>query len=262
MHQTIETSYKKRYPFKICTTSYIYPDNILSNVTRLAPYLDEIELILFESSPGSLPDHREIKGLHAIGDEFDITFNVHLPLDICLGSRDRAERIRAAETIEMVMDITAALTPSTYTLHFDYDRTCHDKKHLHLWLDFIRASMEKLVSAGIDCERISIETLMYPFEWVDKIIRDFDLQVCLDLGHLILQKQDIEKVFDKYFHRVPILHIHGVEKDKDHLSLDKLSQKESGRVINILKRFSGVVSIEVFSFKNLIDSLQFITRNL
>ena len=262
MYQPIEKSYKKRYPFKICTTSYIYPDGILPNVTMLAPYMDEIELILFESSPESLPGRREIKALRSLADDYDITFNVHLPLDIFLGSYNKAKRIKAVETIEMVMDLTSILHPSTHTLHFEYDKTCQDDKSLQIWQDFIRAGMEMLIARGIKCESLSIETLLYPFEWVDKIISDFNLQVCLDLGHLILQKKDIEEVFNKYFRRVPILHIHGVKNNKDHISLDRLPQKESDKVINILKRFSGVVSLEVFSFKYLMDSLQFIERAL
>jgi len=262
MYKPIEKFYKKKYPFKLCTTSYIYPDNIIANVTMLAPYLDEIELILFESSPESLPGLREIKVLRSLADDYDITFNVHLPLDIFLGSYNKAKRIKAVETIEMVMGLTSILHPSTHTLHFEYDKTCQDDKSLPIWQDFIRTGMEMLIARGIKCESLSIETLMYPFEWVENIIRDFNLKVCLDLGHLILQKKDIEEVFNKYFQLVPILHVHGVENNKDHISLDRLSQKESDKVINILKRFSGVVSLEVFSFKHLIDSLQFIERTL
>ena len=259
MYKSIEKSYKKKYPFKICTTSYIYPDNILSNVRMLAPYMDEIELILFESSPDSLPDHRDIKALRSLADDFDVTFNIHLPLDILLGSQNKIERIKAVETIKMVMDLTSILHPSTHTLHFECDtKTCQDEKGLKIWQNLIRESMEMLIATGIKSESLSIETLIYPFDWIEKIIIDYNLPICFDMGHIILQKKDVEEIFNKHSQRIPILHVHGVENNKDHTSLNRLPEKEAAKVINILKRFSGIVSLEVFSYEHLIDSLQFV----
>ena len=40
------------------------------------------------------------------------------------------------------------------------------------------------------------------------------------------------------------------------ISLARMKEKESARVINILKKFKGVVSIEVFSFNDLESSLK------
>ena len=53
---------KNRLPFRLGTTSYIIPDDILPNVTMLAPSIDDIELILFESDeisnyPGQSDHH-------------------------------------------------------------------------------------------------------------------------------------------------------------------------------------------------------------
>ena len=258
MYKSIEKSYKKKYPFKICTTSYIYPDNILSNVRMLAPYMDEIELILFESSPDSLPNQQEIKALCSLADAFDITFNIHLPLDIFLGSPNKTKRIKAVETIKKVMDLTSILHPSTHTLHFESDKICQDKNGLKIWQNLIRESMEMLISKGIKCKNLSIETLIYPFEWIETIVIDYDLPICFDMGHVILQKKNIEEIFNKHSQRIPILHVHGVENNKDHISLNRLPEKETDKVINILKRFSGTVSLEVFSYEHLIDSLQFL----
>ncbi len=82
------------FPFKLATTSYIYPDHILPNVTMLAPFLDEIELVLFESEgQNNFPDDAQIKCLMNLCLHQDITFNVHLPIDIFLG--DENEEIRS-----------------------------------------------------------------------------------------------------------------------------------------------------------------------
>ena len=71
MHPALPKSYKSMFPFKIGTTSFIYPDNYVRNVNMLAPYLDEIELILFENTPSSLPSKHEIKELFAVGELFE-----------------------------------------------------------------------------------------------------------------------------------------------------------------------------------------------
>jgi len=99
----LSKSYKTRFPFRIATTSYIYPDNILPNVQALAPYLDEIELILFESSKESLPSDADINTLSVIGQEETLTYNVHLPLDCYLGDIDQQVRENAVATIQKII---------------------------------------------------------------------------------------------------------------------------------------------------------------
>ena len=51
-YSSLPKSYKKMFPFKLATTSYIYPDHIIPNVTTFAPFLDEMELVLFERRVG------------------------------------------------------------------------------------------------------------------------------------------------------------------------------------------------------------------
>ncbi len=51
------------YPFRLATTSYIYKAGWAANVEKLAPCMDEIELVFFESRPDALPDIQEIKAL-------------------------------------------------------------------------------------------------------------------------------------------------------------------------------------------------------
>ena len=54
-----------------------------------------------------------------------------------------------------------------------------------------------------------------------------------------------------------MLHLHGVENGRDHLALDRLSEQLASTVLQILKKFTGVVSLEVFSFEDLSSSLNF-----
>jgi len=72
-------------PFRVGSTSYVYPDDILPNVRRLAADgdVDDIELILFEVDDGAtnLPDLRTIDALCALAAQHRLTYSVHLPLD-------------------------------------------------------------------------------------------------------------------------------------------------------------------------------------
>lgn len=261
MYPVLSKSYKGTYPFRLGTTSYIYPDHIIPNVKMLAPYLDEIELLLFESSKDSRPSKHEINKLSFLAKEFDLTYNIHLPIDISLGDHDPSTRRHAMETIKRLIALTSPLSPSTYTLHLSYDEDSGEKKCVKRWQELVYKSMEQLIATGIKGESISIETLTYPLEWVEEIITDLNLSVCIDIGHLILQNGvELETVFNKYSGITSIIHLHGVEKSRDHVSLGSLSKTRIDAVMGILKRFTGVVSLEVFSFNRLNTSLKFLEK--
>jgi sugar phosphate isomerase/epimerase len=258
MYPALPTSYKSVYPFKIGTTSFIYPAGYTQNVTMLAPYVDEIELLLFESAPDSLPSIHEIKKLSSLSKEFDLTYNVHLPIDISLSDPDPSIRHAATETLKKVIDLTASLSPSTYTLHLSYDENGQETDRIKKWQERLYRSVGHFIATGVTSEMISIETLTYPMEWVEHILNRFNLSVCMDLGHLMVYGFDMETVFNRYCHRTSIIHLHGVENHKDHLPLNRLPKQDSKIVKRILKQFTGVVSLEVFSYPHLKDSLQFL----
>jgi sugar phosphate isomerase/epimerase len=110
-------------------------------------------------------------------------------------------------------------------------------------------------------DKLAIENLDYPFELLEDIILELDLKICLDLGHLMVYDYDIIKVFNKYSFKTSIIHLHGVEKGQDHKTLDLLPKKLIEPVLWILKRFTGVVSLEIFSFENLKSSLKFLEKH-
>lgn len=252
-------SYKGVYPFKLGTTSFIYPDHILPNVEMLAPYVDEIELLLFESTaPDSLPPQAVIKRLVALGAEFDLTYNVHLPIDISLTAKEATARLLAVQTIRRVIELTSVLSPSTYTLHLPFEESGRNKETVKQWQERVYHSMTQLVSADVPSETISVETLDYPFEWVDPLLNDLNLMVCLDLGHLMVHGFDCRTAFDTYGSKTSIMHLHGVEQTRDHLALNRLAENETAAVIDILQQFTGVLSLEVFSYKHLLPSLQYL----
>jgi len=220
--------------------------------------VDEIELLLLESKPGSLPSRKNIFTLDKLSRQHDITYNIHLPTDIFLGDPDPNIRQHAVNTVLQVMDLVSPLSYSTCTLHLEYNNKTVNKTGIKKWQQRTWQSMEQLTASGIKSESISIETLMYPFEWAEKIIKDFNLSVCIDIGHLILLKNDPEDIFNKFKNITSIIHLHGVQQDRDHLALDTISKKHMASVMKILTRFTQTVSLEVFSYGNLVRSLNFL----
>lgn len=257
MYTPLSKSYKGVFPFKIGTTSYIYPDHILPNVRMLARYLDEIELVLFESrGEDNLPSTEDIEHLVSISRDHGLTYNVHLPVDIFLGDPDPAVRDRGVWIIQKIMKLTSPLEPSTFTLHFSLrNQEGRDDTDLDGWEKRLSASMQELLKHGVASTKISVETLDYPFELVEDIVEHFDLSICLDLGHLILYGYPISDYVKQYLTRTTIVHLHGVKDGKDHISLDTLGKNEVEAICSVLQDFTGTVSLEVFSFEDLRSSL-------
>ena len=75
------------YPFRLGTTSYIIPDDLLPNARYLAGKVRDMELILFEvdDGPSNLPAPEVIEELSRLASQHDLTYTVHLPLDLKLG---------------------------------------------------------------------------------------------------------------------------------------------------------------------------------
>ena len=111
------------------------------------------------------------------------------------------------------MDLTASLSPTTYTLHLPYEEIDIENERIKRWKERMLAMvLEALCTSGINSRIISIETLNYPLEWVEEILIDFNLSVCMDLGHLILYGLDMKDVFDMYKNRTSIIHLHGANE--------------------------------------------------
>ncbi len=252
-------SYKGSFPFKICTTSFIYPDHYIPNVKMLGPYLDEIELLLFESrGPDALPSRTVITELRRLAAEFDLSYNVHLPTDISICDRDPARQQQAVETMIRVMELVRPLKASALILHVPFDEKSYDESIVANWRDRVYKNLEILLSVVENKNIIAVETLDYPLDLLEDILADLDLAICLDLGHLMVYDYDLLEVFNKYGFKTSVLHLHGVENDRDHMALDRLSENLASSVLQVLKRFTGVVSLEVFSFDDLISSLNYI----
>ncbi len=261
-YPSLTKSYKGLFPFKIGTTSFIYPDHYIPNVMMLGPYMDEIELLLFESrGMDVLPSGSVIAELGRMAGEFNLSYNVHLPTDISISAEEPGRQQHAVETMIRVIELVRPLDPSALILHVPYSETTYDGNIVATWQDRVYQNLQKIRSMVDIQDTIAIETLNYPLELLEDIVLDLDLEICLDLGHLMVYDYDLMKVFNKYSFKTSVIHLHGVENDRDHTSLERLPHNLASTVLRILKRYTGVVSLEVFSFENLNSSLKFIENH-
>ena len=257
-YDLLQKSYKRMFPFRLGTTSYIYPDHIVPNVAKLAPFLDEIELVLFESEgQDNYPDEVELRNLMNFCLKGEVGFNVHFPIDIFLGDKDEEVRLKGISVVKKVIERTLCLKPSLYTLHFDLrDKNGREETDVDAWRKRLLQSAEEMKGWGIETERISIETLSYPFEWIEDIVKKFEFSACLDIGHMLLYDLDIQSYLKKYLPQTSIIHLHGMENGVDHLGIDRLNGRMVDLIFSKLRSFTGILSIEVFSFRVLKNSLE------
>lgn len=255
--------YKRRYPFRLSVPSFIYPDTWAVNARMLAPHVDEIELLFFESETGDcLPSREEIDALSKIRKDFTLGYNIHLPTDVSLAAPGGAGRAEALDALGRVIEMTRELDPSSWTLHIPCGPSAETDTDIERWRGSVRAGLEKLLAAGIPPGRLAVENLDYPFEWVRDVVRELDLSVCMDVGHLLLRGEDIAAFYRENADRIAILHLHGVRDGKDHLPLTALSKTDGPLVANILKDFPGTLSVEVFSYDHLTASLLWLEKTL
>jgi sugar phosphate isomerase/epimerase len=218
-----DVSLKNRFAFRLGTTSYIIPADILPNVVYLADKVDDVELVLFASDEVSnLPDAATVKMLKEVADRSNLTYTVHLPLDTWMGHEEASVREQSVDKCLRVMERTAPLVPFAYVLHFHGDQRGESPSpDLERWLDGHRHSVERLLQE-VHSQNLCVETLDYPYELIEDIVSDYNLSVCLDIGHLLMCGFSPEDYLDRYLSRTRILHIHGIEEGQDHNSLSFL----------------------------------------
>lgn len=252
-------SLKNRFKFRLGTTSYVIPADLKTNVAFLAEKVDDIELVLFESHElSNLPDAATIQALRDTAARHDLTYTVHLPLDIWTGHADSAVRQRSVDKCLRVIECTAPLAPFAYIMHFHGDHRGElPSPEIIRWHEGHRRAVERMIQL-VSAEVLCVETLDYPFHFVEGIVFDYGLSICLDVGHQLLCGERPLEYLNRYLLRTRVLHLHGVEAGHDHRSLALLPGGLLAALVNRLG--SGpekprVLTLEIFDERALHESL-------
>lgn len=247
-------SLKGRYPFRLATTSFIHRAGYAENVVRLAPILDEIELLFLERA--HLPTQDQIRELSDLAGTMDVTYNVHLPMDISLAASVPVQRRESQDAIIKTLERAAPLNATSYTLHITFEEEKNNADRVRSWQETAIESLSRLLEkSDIRPQTLCVETLDFPPLWLEPIVNRLDLSVCIDVGHVIRFGYDLQKTLSHFKKKVQIFHLHGVSGQQDHLSLNYLQAEFRKQVFHRLKSFQKTVSLEVFSYETLVDSM-------
>ncbi len=242
------------FPFRLGTTSYIIPADILSNVRYLAGKVRDVELVLFDVDDGmnNLPSKEEIDELRRIGSDHDMTYTVHLPLDLNLA--DDASIDKALK----VIDCTRRLDPWAYVLHLDGKSVRHgaSSEVMQHWREQAVRSLETVGECAGGLEKLAVENLEgYPLDFYEPVLKRIAVSRTVDVGHLWLEGHDAGAYLQEALPRTRVVHIHGID-GRDHKSLATVSQEKLQAVLSQLIRTGhrGVLTIEVFSEEDFLTS--------
>ncbi len=255
------------FPFRLGTTSYIIPDDILPNVHYLSDKVQDIELVLFEvdDGPHNLPAPEVIDELLQLADRHALTYTVHLPLDLRLGA-DGDERHVSLIKARKAIECTRRLKPWAYVMHLD-GREVKDnptREALERWQDHSRRALERVADWAGSADRLAVENLeTYPPDFILPVIDRLSVGRCVDVGHLWLDGHNPVPYLYAALPRARVIHLHGIGT-RDHQSLAHVPPEKINPVMELLLRekYAGVLTLEVFGEDDFHSSMAALTESV
>lgn len=200
-----------------------------------------------------------VNRLADLGHRHGVGYNIHLPDDLPLFQAYPENQKRAAATVQKLMCRLAPLAPVFFILHLEMstDRAI-DAGERGRWEDRTIRGLEALSAAGCAMSALCVENQSVPLEWIEPILASFEMTLCLDIGHLKLAGRSLDRTLARWHSHISALHVHGVADGKDHRALTCLSSGDQNALTDYLRSFHGSLSVEVFNFKGLYESLTLI----
>jgi len=255
----------KPFPFRLGTTSYIIPADIVPNVHYLAGKVQDVQLVLFEvdDGPNNLPAPAQIAELRSLALEHGMSYTVHLPLDLRL-AEDGSPRHVSLEKARRVIDCTRALEPWAYVLHLDGRSLLGgaSPQDTRRWQDQAVQALELAAEWTGGIEKLAVENLEgYPLDFHQAVLERCAVSRTVDVGHLWLDGHDPVPYLRQALPRTRVIHIHGIA-ERDHQSLAHVAPEKLRAVLDELTRanYTDVFTLEIFSEEDFLSSLAAIER--
>jgi sugar phosphate isomerase/epimerase len=253
------------FPFRIGTTSFIYPAGWLENVEKLSGRVSDVELLCFEAS--SLIDPEEHEGLLKVKNRERLSYTVHTPLDIGLASADEIRRQDGVRDVQRVIQHVRRLDPYAYIVHVcqGEERRSRRLDDLEAWQSRAKRSLTELLELGIPPETLCVESMDYDFSSIESVVQSLGISVAIDIGHLRESRLPIAQTLERNREHLRVIHWHGSHpQGGDHRSLKYVSQEEIDWLLNTLCAWTyrGVLTLEVFSERDFEESLEVLTRTV
>lgn len=234
-----------RSAFRLGSTSYVYPGDLLYNVERLAGQVQDVELVLFETARGesNIPAPAEVKGLRAALAGGGLSVTVHLPADLACHPARRAQSLEQARR---VIELTALLEPAAWVFHLETEGAGSQ-----LWQDEGIRALEALMSLAPAPHTLALENLeSYSPDLLEPVFAALPIARTLDIGHLWKADIDPGPIVERWLPEARVVHLHGCTahdgRAHDHLSLACVPNEVLDPIIERLRTFTGVLTLEVF----------------
>jgi len=255
--------------FTLGAPSMVYGKNLRENIEKLSARLNHIEIVLFHTPDlHNIPDEDTISMLKQMSMEKHLTYSVHLPASLEIASSKQSKQ---KESICLAMDCfhkTASLSPVNYVLHIPftpptltavpgaYFKTGRGNNWKQ-WTDQGLAGLKILEQELGWSKSLVVENINFSPAFLSPFIKNGFCRLCLDIGHLVLGREDICRTIESFKEEIHEIHLHGVSNDTDHIGLDHLPEPRVQRWIKALENigFSGILNLEVFTPDDLEKSM-------
>lgn len=242
----MKLGHRLNLPFRVGTTSYIKPADILTNVRFVAPLVDDVELLCFESDLISPYISKcQLETLRSISLEHDLSYTIHLPVDLDFRESRDSVRTQDIDKVKRCIDHFSSLTPFAFNLHLNEIRDEVDWE--------VTASALCEISHFVAPQFVCIENTNFNLTPYLPQLDLMGFSRCCDIGHYKLRDEDYLEQLNK----AKVVHLHGVEGEMDHRSLKYLNRDELKIIIQLLKNRNQeiVMTLEVFCESKLSESL-------
>lgn len=244
-------------PFRLGVTSYVYPADILTNIRRLAPVADDIEIVFFESGDTSnLPSPAEIDEWRALAASHNLTYTIHFPIDRALGSADPKERDACLNVMLRLIKLCTPLNPHGWILHLEGIGSDATPERVRQWQQDLAPLLRVIAGIVGDPRRVCVENLGYPFEWCEPMLAEHPFSICLDFGHLWQMNYDWRAHCRRWLERTRIIHLYGSDRTSRHYSLELTPIPLLKEALRVIGDYSGVLTLETFGYEDTASSIE------
>ena len=254
----------------------IFGHDIVENADILATIVENVEIVLFHTpTQNNDPSRQDIIKLSEISRQTGVSYTVHLPTALDVASSDSRRRREAVQLAKALIKQTIELNPLHFILHvpyspptlvYEYEPGMY-LKHISnpAWQNWLRratASLIEITTVNGKATELLVENINFSVCYLEPLVQKGFCGLCLDVGHLLLDREPVTPEIARHRKVIREIHIHGVRGHTDHHSLSILPQKRLSKWLQQITGmgFSGILNLEVFSPADLNSSINLINQ--